>query len=50
MMNAVAEVGNVGLTAVANSAAEAEALYARTVQTLDAEARAALAEAPTAVG
>lgn len=49
MMNAVSEVGNVGLTAVANSAAEADALYAKTVQTLDAEARAALAETPAAV-
>ena len=50
MMNAVAEVGNIGLTAVGNSAAEAEALYAKTVQTLDAEARAALADAPAVAG
>jgi len=44
MMNAVSEVGNLGLTAVANSPAEAEALYARTIQTLDGEARLALSE------
>ena len=49
MMNAVAEVGNLGLTAVANSTAEAEALYSKTVQTLDAEARAAVAETAAAV-
>ena len=38
MMNAIAERGIVGLTAVGNSQDEANALYARTVEALDAEA------------
>jgi hypothetical protein len=38
MMNALAELGLVGLTAVGNSHAEADALYAKTVAALDTEA------------
>jgi hypothetical protein len=44
MMNAMAERGLVGLTAVGNTPAEADALYARTVEALDEEARHALNE------
>jgi hypothetical protein len=40
MMNALAELGLVGLTAVGNSHEEADALYARTVAVLNAEAAA----------
>lgn len=40
MMAALGECGRVGLTAVGNSHAEAQALYERTVQVLDAEAEA----------
>ena len=39
MMNALPELGLVGLTAVGNTHAEADALYARTVAVLDAEAK-----------
>ena len=42
MMNAIGEEGLLGLTAVANSAAEAQALYERTVHAIDAEAGRAL--------
>ncbi len=42
MMNAIGETGSVGLTAVANSADEAEALYEKTLQALDLEAKRAL--------
>ena len=41
MMNALGEEGMVGLTSVANTPEEADALYAKTVQALDAEARGA---------
>jgi hypothetical protein len=41
MMNALGEEGMVGLTSVANTPAEADALYARTVDALDTEARSA---------
>jgi hypothetical protein len=41
MMNAIGEEGMVGLTSVANTPEEAEALYQKTVQALDAEARRA---------
>ena len=44
MMNAIAERGLVGLTAVGNTPAEADALYTRTVEALDDEARHALNE------
>jgi hypothetical protein len=43
MMNALAERGTLGLTAVGNTPDEADALYAKTVEAMDAEARAALA-------
>ena len=43
MINAIGEHGSLGLTAVANSPEDAEALYQRTVQVLDAEAALALA-------
>jgi hypothetical protein len=42
MMNAIGEEGLLGLTAVANSAAEAQALYERTVHAIDTEAERAL--------
>jgi hypothetical protein len=42
MMNAIGEEGLLGLTAVANSAAEAQALYQRTVHAIDTEAERAL--------
>jgi hypothetical protein len=42
MMNALGELGALGLTAVGNTQAEADALYARTVRALDAEAENAL--------
>ncbi|MGE0703892.1 MAG: peptide ligase PGM1-related protein, partial [Vicinamibacterales bacterium] len=45
MMNAIAEQGLVGLTAVANTPEEAEALYQRTVAVLDAEAAQAARDA-----
>jgi pheganomycin biosynthesis PGM1-like protein len=41
MMNALGEEGMVGLTSVANTHEEADAMYARTVEALDAEARRA---------
>jgi pheganomycin biosynthesis PGM1-like protein len=44
MMNAIAERGLVGLTAVGNTPADADALYRRTVDALDEEARHALNE------
>lgn len=43
MMSALAEAGRVGLTAVADSREEAQALYRRTIEVLDLEASAALA-------
>ena len=42
MLSAMGEAGRLGLTAVGDSAAEAEALYQRTLAVLDAEAGAAL--------
>jgi hypothetical protein len=42
MMNALAELGLVGLTAVGNTHEEADLLYARTVAALDGEAAAAI--------
>ena len=42
MMNAIGEEGLLGLTAVANSAADAQALYDRTVHAIDSEAQRAL--------
>jgi hypothetical protein len=50
MMNALAELGLVGLTAVGNTHEEAETLYARTVATMDAEARAAAVEGDQPAG
>lgn len=47
MMSALGDCGRVGLTAVANSHADAETLYNRAVATLDEEARSAL-EMPAA--
>jgi hypothetical protein len=47
MMNALGEAGLVGLTAVANTAAEADGLYAKTIEVLDLEAKAALAQPKT---
>jgi PGM1 C-terminal domain len=41
MMNAIGEEGMVGLTSVANTPEEAEALYQKTVRALDTEARRA---------
>jgi hypothetical protein len=41
MMSALGEHGRVGLTAVGNSPADADALFAKAVGTLDAEARVA---------
>jgi hypothetical protein len=46
MLSAMAAAGRLGLTAVADSPAEAEALYRRTLEILDEEARQALAERP----
>jgi hypothetical protein len=46
MLSAMAAAGRLGLTAVADSPAEAEALYRRTLETLDAEASLALAARP----
>jgi PGM1 C-terminal domain len=42
MMNAIGEEGVLGLTAVGNTPDDADAIYARTVEALDTEARAAL--------
>ena len=42
MVNGVGEQGALGMTAVANTREEADALYNRTVEVLDAEARQAL--------
>jgi len=42
MISALGERGRIGLTAVGNTPAEAQALYDRTVAAMDAEARAAL--------
>lgn len=42
MMNAIGEEGLLGVTAVGNSAADAQALYERTVKAIDAEAARAL--------
>ena len=42
MLSALPEAGRLGLTAVADTPAEAEALYRRTLEALDEEARAAL--------
>ncbi len=46
MMSALAECGSVGLTAVGDSHAEADAFYKKTVAALDEEAAAALAPRP----
>lgn len=46
MLNAVGEEGSFGLTAVADSREEAEALYRKTLEMLDAEAAALAAAAP----
>jgi len=46
MVNGVGEQGVLGLTAVGNTREEAEALYQKTVDVLDAEARQALAPLP----
>jgi hypothetical protein len=46
MMSALSEHGRLGLTAVGDSHAEADALYARGQSVLEAEARAALASRP----
>jgi hypothetical protein len=46
MMSALAENGSVGLTAVGDSHAEADAFYKKTVAALDEEAAAALAPRP----
>ena len=46
MISCLTEHGRVGMTAVGNTAMEAEAIYQRAEKTLLAEARAALAEAP----
>src|SRR6185436_6876588 len=46
MMSALAEGGRIGLTAVGDSPEDADALYHRAVEALDAEARAALAARP----
>jgi hypothetical protein len=42
MLSAVGDLGNLGVTAIANTAAEAEALYNRFVGVLDEEARRSL--------
>ena len=42
MMSALGELGRLGLTAVANTAKEADALYAKAVSVLEQEARLAL--------
>jgi hypothetical protein len=47
MMNAIGEEGLLGLTAVGNTAAEAQTLYERTVNALNAEAKRALDPAAT---
>ena len=49
MIRSVTEHGRLGMTAVGNTATEAEALYQRAEKTLLAEARAALADAPVRV-
>ena len=41
MMNALAELGMVGMTAVGNTHEEADALYKKTIAALDTEAAAA---------
>jgi hypothetical protein len=46
MVNGVGEQGSLGLTAVANSRADAEVLYEKMVRVLDEEAKAALATRP----
>ena len=46
MISCLTEHGRLGMTAVGNTATEAEAIYQRAEKTLFAEARAALAEAP----
>ena len=46
MMSALAEHGSVGLTAVGDSHAEADAFYQKAVAALDEEAAAALAPRP----
>jgi hypothetical protein len=44
MLSMLPEIGRVGLTAVADSHAEADALYRRTIAVLDEEAAKALAD------
>jgi len=46
MLSSMSAAGRLGLTAVADSPSEAEALYRRTLEILDEEARSALAERP----
>ena len=46
MMSALAELGRVGLTAVGDSHAEAEALYAKATVAMDEGAKAALLPRP----
>ena len=50
MMSALGEHGRVGLTAVGNDRAEADALFAKAVSVLDQEARIALDHQATAAG
>jgi hypothetical protein len=50
MMSALAECGRVGLTAVGDSHADAERLYAKAHAALDEEAQAALAPRPLPAG
>ena len=47
MVNGVGEQGSLGLTAVGNTREEAEALYQKTVDVLDAEAKLALGPSPS---
>jgi len=42
MMSALGEHGRVGLTAVGNNRADADALFAKTVKMLDEEAQSAI--------
>jgi hypothetical protein len=47
MINGIGEQGALGLTAVGNTRAEAEALYEKTVAVLDEEAKTALSRPGT---
>jgi hypothetical protein len=46
MISAITECGQVGMTAIAESAAQAQEVYAEAEQALRAEAQAALAPQP----